>query len=81
MALPNGFSGIPIYNYLNKPLADDLDIEGCDYVHEVDKDRWPAESTYADQHYLIDELNHRIAVFFGLNQTNSTNMTFMHNDW
>ena len=48
MALPNGFSGIPIYNYLNKPLADDLDIEGCDYVHEVDKDRWPAESTYAD---------------------------------
>ena len=80
-ALPHGFQGIPIYNYMNKPLADDLDLDGCGYVLDVDNRRWPNETTYDPVDYLIDELNHPIAVAFGLNLTNSTNMTFMSDSW
>ena len=79
-ALPDGFVGIPIYNYINKPLSDDLDFESCGYVRSVDSARWPNEETYRSVDYLIDELQPVFNETFGLNQTESTRMTFMGSD-
>ena len=76
-ALPNGFQGIPIYNYLDMPMADDLDLKGCGYVDKVDAFRFPNDDTYASAWYLVDLLNQPIAEAFGLDKETAPNMSFM----
>ena len=56
-ALPHGFQGIPIFNHMDMPMNDDLDLKGCDYVNKVDEFRFPNDDTYKDVSYLIDLLN------------------------
>ena len=75
--LPNGYSQIPIYNYQNSPLVDDLDMPSCDYANKVDAYRFPAESTYTNVEYLKADLREPFTKFFNLNKKQSEDMSFM----
>lgn len=47
-------------------MADDLDMEGCEYVNRVDGYRFPAESTYTPVEFLKDDLRQSIGNCFNL---------------
>ena len=69
LALPYGYTQVPIYNKNNQPLDDDLDMGGCTYVHDVDSHRFPADSTYEPEPraYLTEGLYEPINRYWGLN--------------
>ena len=68
---------MPIYNWMEKSLVDDLDIGGCDYVEAVDGYRFPAESTYSGVEYLKTELRTPISENFDLTEEQTNDMSFM----
>ena len=76
-ALPGGFNQVPLFNRDEQSLADDLDLNGCNYVNDVDSARFPAESTYAQVEFLKDDLRAPFTEAFGLSFEQSLNMTFM----
>ena len=59
-------------------MADDLDLNGCDYVNKVDATRFPAESTYAPVESLKEQLRAPFKTAFNLTAEQSQNMTFMN---
>jgi len=58
-------------------MADDIDLDGCDYVNTVDGYRFPAESTYTDVEWLKDDLREPIGEAFNLTRAERDNMSFM----
>ena len=58
--LPDGFVQMPIFNHLEGSMADDLDLNGCQYVFEVDSYRFTAEDTYLSVEWLKDDLREPI---------------------
>ena len=81
LALPYGYTQVPIYNKNNQPLDDDLDMGGCTYVQDVDSHRFPADSTYEPEPraYLTEGLYEPINRYWGLNETwdEFKNISFM----
>ena len=66
-ALPKGFTQVPLFNHNeHHSLADDLDMDGCDYVDKVDSTRFPAETTYSQVEFLKDDLRAPFTVAFNL---------------
>ena len=76
--LPDGFNPVPIFNHNEVSMTDDLDLTGCNYVNEVDGDRFPSESTYTNVEFLKDDLRQPFTEAFNLNQTQSEDMSFMN---
>lgn len=64
--LPHGFVAIPIHNFENHPLIDDIDYQGCAYVNAVDGYNFPNDATYTSVDYLLTDLRAPISEAFGL---------------
>ena len=86
LPLPDGFTGMPIFNHMEEYnslgefielIDDDLDLYGCGYVDTVDGYRFPAESTYTDYEYLKTDLRWPFYEAYGLSYTQAVNMSYM----
>ena len=58
-------------------MINDLDLNGCDYVHKVDSARFISESTYKQVEFLKDDLREPFTAAFNLTKFQSKYMTFM----
>ena len=47
---------------------DDLDLTGCEYVHEVDFARFGNDLTYSDYSYLTDGLRDPFKIAFNMTE-------------
>lgn len=75
--LPNGFVSVPIFEFQNPTIWDDIGYWSCDYVSEVDGYNFPNDNTYSSVWYLMDDLRAPISDAFGLSPTEEANMNFM----
>jgi len=75
--LPNGFVSVPVFNFQNAAIIDDINMGGCSYVNKVDSYTFPADSTYTSVEYLVSDLSGPIGTAFGLTQQEQQEMTFM----
>jgi len=84
--LPDGFTGMPIFNHMEEYnslgefielIDDDLDLYGCGYVDTVDEYRFPAESTYTDYEYLKADLRWPFYEAYGLTYSQAIKMSYM----
>lgn len=75
--LPNGFVSIPVFNFQNAAIIDDINMSGCSYVSDVDGYTFPSETTYTSVDYLLTDLREPIGTAFGLSQQEQDTMTFM----
>jgi len=75
--IPNGFVSVPIFEFDNATMDDDIGLGGCEYVDKVDGYNFPADSTYTSVDWLLDDLREPIGEAFGLSQEEITNMDFL----
>lgn len=75
--LPNGFVSIPIFNFNNKPMLDDINYTGCSYVNAIDSYNFPNDATYDSVDYLLDDLRAPISEAFGLSAAEEASMDFL----
>lgn len=75
--IPNGFVSVPIFEFDNDTMDDDIGLGGCEYVSEVDGYNFPASSTYDSVNWLLDDLRQPIGEAFGLNATEIADMSFL----
>ena len=82
-ALPEGFQQVPIFGYMDPvPLVeynDDLNIYGCPYSQVVDEDRFPADSTYTDYWWVVDDLTEPLQACFNLDTSKSLSFMDVYN--
>ena len=74
--LPNGFVSIPVFEFSNNSIDDDIGLGGCDYVDKVDAYNFPNPATYESVDYLVDDLREPIGTAFGLSQTEIDDMQY-----
>lgn len=75
--LPNGFVSVPIFEFQNPTIWDDIGYWSCDYVAKVDGYNFPNDATYTSVDYLLDDLREPISEAFGLTPTEEADMDFM----
>lgn len=64
--IPNGFVSVPIFEFDNDTMDDDIGLGGCEYVNKVDGYNFPNDSTYTSVDWLLDDLREPIGEAFGL---------------
>lgn len=75
--LPNGFVSVPIFEFENDTIDDDIGLGGCGYVDKVDGHNFGASSTYTSADWLLDDLRDPIGEAFGLSQSEIEDMSFL----
>ena len=76
-AIVDGFVNQPIHTFIDHPVWDDnLAMESCKYVYEINGGLWKNDTTYTDVMYLRDDLKAQYQIEFSLNQSQVDDMTF-----
>jgi len=47
-ALPNGFVSVPVFTFVNNSVLDDVNFNGCEFVHDQVEERRYNNANYND---------------------------------
>ena len=75
-ALPNEFTAIPLYGYMNASPFDDVSYTGCNYVEEAHHIRGGDSNTFKDYDYLMNDVRAPTATALNLTQEEADSADF-----
>ena len=76
--LIDGYVPIPVFTYLSKTEADDINYFGCPYVNDIDSYYFPRNDTYSEaSDYILPVVRDPIAVAYNISDDKKWTMSFI----
>jgi hypothetical protein len=73
----DGYQMIPVFNYIDPNINDDIFYYGCKYINDADGYYYPRNDTYKDEFdFIFPTLKKPLQVAFDLTDEKINNMTF-----
>lgn len=74
--MPNGFVSIPLINFVNADVKDDIQFTGCQYVLTTESNRRYVDSTFRDFQWIADFARDPLADAWQIPYAQFDNLTF-----
>ena len=73
----DGYTMLPVYNYINQDIYDDVSWQSCDYVVEDRSTKYSNESSFLSvSPYILEVMREPIAKAFNLTPSQEKNMLY-----
>jgi hypothetical protein len=77
-AVIDGYTLIPVFNFVRPNVYDDIAWQGCNYAATNRHYRYPREDTYsAFSPYVLEKMRHSTALAFNLTAEQEQNLTYV----